>query len=68
VIAVDTRPVRLVRRASPAQFTLAGVDALAGGMTGQERTGLPLLGTRVSRQHACTAALTCIAASGVARA
>ncbi|HEX9543484.1 MAG TPA: MFS transporter, partial [Streptosporangiaceae bacterium] len=45
-----------------------GVNALVGGMIGQERTVLPLLATRVFRLHAFTAALTFIVAFGVVKA
>ena len=38
------RPLRLGLRPNLAQFTLLiAVNALVGGMVGQERTGLPLL-------------------------
>src|SRR5713226_3961668 len=47
---------------------LVGVNALVGGMIGQERTVLPLLATRVFRLHAFTAALTFIVAFGVVKA
>jgi MFS family permease len=61
--------VRLGLRANLAQFMLlVGVNALVGGMIGQERTVLPLLGTRVFHLHAFTAALTYIAAFGVVKA
>jgi MFS family permease len=56
-------------RANLAQFSLlVGVNALVGGMVGQERTVLPLLGTRVFHLHAFTAALTFIVAFGVTKA
>ena len=62
-------PVRLGLRANLAQFTLlVGVNALVGAMIGQERTVLPLLGTRVFHLHAFTAALTFIVAFGVVKA
>ena len=61
--------VRLGLRANLAQFMLlVGVNALVGGMIGQERTVLPLLGTRVFHLHAFTAALTYIVAFGVVKA
>ncbi|MEP7023279.1 MAG: MFS transporter [Actinomycetota bacterium] len=47
---------------------LVGVNALVGGMIGQERTVLPLLATRVFHLHAFTAALTFIVAFGVVKA
>ncbi len=62
-------PVRLGLRVNLAQFMLlVGVNALVGGMIGQERTVLPLLATRVFRLHAFTAALTFIVAFGVVKA
>src|ERR671936_2560359 len=61
--------VRLGLRANLAQFSLlVGVNALVGGMIGQERTVLPLIGTRVFHLHAFTAALTFILAFGVVKA
>jgi len=61
--------VRLGLRVNLAQFMLlVGVNALVGGMIGQERTVLPLLATRVFRLHAFTAALTFIVAFGVVKA
>ena len=44
------------------------VNALVGGMLGQERTVLPLLATRTFHLTAYTAALTYILAFGVAKA
>jgi len=62
-------PVRLGLRVNLAQFMLlVGVNALVGGMIGQERTVLPLLATRVFHLHAFTAALTFIVAFGVVKA
>ena len=61
--------VRLGLRANAAQFTLlVAVNALVGGMLGQERTVLPLLATRTFHLGAYTAALTFILAFGVAKA
>jgi len=63
------RAIRLGIRANLAQFSLlVGVNALVGGMIGQERTVLPLLGTQVFRLQAFTAALTFIAAFGAVKA
>lgn len=63
------RPIRLGLRANLAQFSLlVGVNALVGGMIGQERTVLPLIGTRTFHLHAFTAALTYIVAFGVVKA
>jgi MFS family permease len=62
-------PPRLGLRQNLAQFTLlVGVNALVGGMIGQERTVVPLLGTRVFHLHAFTAALTFILAFGSVKA
>ena len=62
-------PVRLGLRVNLAQFSLlVGVNALVGGMIGQERTVLPLLGTRVFHLHAYSAALTYIVAFGAVKA
>src|SRR5207253_8803193 len=64
-----TQPLRLGLRANLAQFSLlVGVNALVGGMVGQERTVLPLLGTRVFHLHALTATLTFIVAFGITKA
>jgi MFS family permease len=63
------RPVTLGLRANLAQFSLlVGVNALVGGMLGQERTVLPLLATQVFHLTAVTAALTFIVAFGVTKA
>ena len=67
----DTRQplLRLGLRANLAQFSLlVGVNALVGGMVGQERTVLPLLAERVFHLHAFTAALTFIVAFGAVKA
>lgn len=56
-------------RVNVAQFSLlVAVNALVGGMLGQERTVLPLLADRVFHLSAYTAGLTYIAAFGVAKA
>ena len=63
------RPPRLGIRANLAQFSLlVGVNALVGGMIGQERTVLPLLAERVFHLEAFTAALTFIVAFGAVKA
>jgi MFS family permease len=60
---------RLGLRANLGQFSLlVGVNALVGGMIGQERTVLPLLATEVFGLAAFTATLTFIAAFGVVKA
>src|SRR5438874_7645154 len=63
------RAIALGLRANLAQFSLlVGVNALVGGMLGQERTVLPLLATHVFRLAAVTAALTFIVAFGATKA
>ena len=62
-------PARLGLRANGAQFALlVAVNALVGGMLGQERTVLPLLAESEFGMRAYTAALTYILAFGVAKA
>jgi MFS family permease len=62
-------PVRLGLRANLAQFTLlVAVNALVGGMIGQERTVLPLLADQVFDIAAFTATLTFIVAFGITKA
>ncbi|GAC1479775.1 MAG: MFS transporter [Acidimicrobiales bacterium] len=62
-------PLRLGLRENAAQFALlVGVNALVGGMIGQERTVLPLLADREFHLTAFTAALTFIAAFGAVKA
>jgi MFS family permease len=62
-------PPRLGLRANAAQFTLlVAVNALVGGMLGQERTVLPLLAEAEFGLRAYTAALTYILAFGLAKA
>ena len=56
-------------RANAAQFTLlVAVNALVGGMLGQERTVLPLLATDVFGLDSYTAVLTYILVFGLAKA
>ena len=65
----EPRPVRLGLRENLAQFSLlVAVNALVGGMIGQERTVLPLLATDVFGLTAFTATLTFIAAFGIVKA
>ena len=60
---------RLGLRENVAQFALlVGINALVGGMIGQERTVLPLLAEREFHLTAFTAALTFIAAFGAVKA
>jgi MFS family permease len=61
--------VRLGLRANLAQFSLlVGVNALVGGMVGQERSLLSLLATQIFGLAAVSAALTYIVAFGLAKA
>lgn len=61
--------LRLGLRANLAQFALlVAVNALVGGMLGQERTVLPLLAAREFALTAYTAALTFILAFGATKA
>jgi len=61
--------VRLGLRANLAQFSLlVGVNALVGGMIGQERSLLSLLATEVFGLAAVSAALTYIVAFGLTKA
>src|SRR5689334_2860904 len=63
------QPVRLGLRQNLAQFSLlVGVNALVGGMIGQERTVLPLLAVRTFHLTAYTATLTFILAFGTVKA
>ena len=63
------KPIRLGLRQNAAQFALlVAVNALVGGMLGQERTVVPLLGARVFGLHAFTAGLTFILVFGAAKA
>src|SRR5262245_58405370 len=67
--ATIARPVRLGLRANLAQFSLlVAVNALVGGMVGQERTVLPLLAGHVFAVGAFTASLMFIAAFGITKA
>ena len=62
-------PLRLGLRENLAQFSLlVGVNALVGGMIGQERTVLPLLAKREFGLTAYTATLTFIVAFGAVKA
>ena len=64
-----TRSLRLGLRANLPQFALlVAVNALVGGMIGQERTVLPLLATEVFGLTAFTSALTFIVAFGAVKA
>ncbi|MGD9999594.1 MAG: MFS transporter [Ilumatobacteraceae bacterium] len=62
-------PIRLGLRENLAQFALlVGVNALVGGMIGQERTVLPLLAQDEFGLSKYTATLTFIAAFGIVKA
>ncbi|MGP3923915.1 MFS transporter [Streptomyces sp. 8N616] len=64
-----TDGIRLGLRANLAQFSLlVAVNALVGGMLGQERTVLPLLADDVFHLSAYTSALTYILAFGATKA
>ena len=61
--------LRLGVRANLAQFCLlVGINALVGGMVGQERSLLSLLATEVFALAAVSAALTYIVAFGLTKA
>ncbi len=63
------RPLVLGLRPNAAQFTLlVAVNALVGGMLGQERTVLPLLGEQEFGLEAYTAGLAFILVFGLAKA
>jgi MFS family permease len=67
-VTVDT-DVRLGLRHNLAQFSLlVGVNALVGGMIGQERTVLPLLAESEFELSAITSSLTFIVAFGIVKA
>ncbi len=69
VQAAERPALRLGLGANAAQFgLLVAVNALVGGLLGQERTLLPLLADRVFHLSAYTAALTFIAAFGAVKA
>jgi MFS family permease len=69
VIPASAPLLRLGMRANLAQFSLlVAVNALVGGMLGQERTVLPLLATDEFGLTAVTATLTYIAAFGIVKA
>ena len=67
--AAGSSPLRLGLRANLAQFSLlVAVNALVGGMVGQERTVLPLLAEQEFELTAYTATLTFIVAFGAVKA
>jgi MFS family permease len=68
-VSARATPPTLGLRANAAQFTLlVAVNALVGGMLGQERTVLPLLATKEFGLDSYSAALTFILAFGLAKA
>ena len=68
-VAADPGGLRLGLRANLGQFALlVAVNALVGGMVGQERTVLPLLATEVFGLEALSSALTFIVAFGLTKA
>lgn len=67
--ATGDPPIELGLRQNAAQFSLlVAINALVGGMLGQERTVLPLLGEQVFGLRAYTAGLSFILVFGVAKA
>jgi MFS family permease len=69
VSRAPARPLRLGIRANLAQFSLlVAVNALVGGMVGQERTVVPLLATRIFHLEAFSAALSFIVVFGAVKA
>ena len=67
--ASDSAPVRLGLRANAGQFALlVGVNALVGGMIGQERTVLPLLARDVFGLVGFGVSLTFVVAFGLTKA
>src|SRR6266704_3453968 len=65
----SSRAIALGLRANLAQFSLlVAVNALVGGMLGQERTVLPLLAKQVFHLGAYVSALTFIVAFGATKA
>ncbi|MCX4585961.1 MFS transporter [Streptomyces sp. NBC_01481] len=68
-VPTATDGIRLGLRANLAQFSLlVAINALVGGMLGQERTVLPLLADDVFHLSAYTSALTYILAFGATKA
>ena len=67
--AAPGRPIRLGLRSNLGQFALlVVVNALVGGMIGQERTVLPLLATDAFGLSGVASALTFVVAFGLAKA
>lgn len=69
MIATRPHPIRLGIHANLAQFVmLVGVNALVGGMVGQERTILPLIAARIFGLSSFSVLLTFLVAFGVVKA
>lgn len=66
--ARDSEPVHGLAANLPQFALLVAVNALVGGMLGQERTVVPLLGEQVFHLGAHSAALTFILAFGISKA
>jgi cysteine sulfinate desulfinase/cysteine desulfurase-like protein/MFS family permease len=68
-VSTTTAPVRLGLRANLPQFALlVAINALVGGMVGQERAVLPLMAEQIFGLTAFTAAMTFIVAFGLVKA
>ena len=68
-MAISTPVIRLGLRENIGQFSLlVAVNALVGGMVGQERTVVPLLAERVFDVPGVTSSLTFLLAFGVTKA
>ena len=68
-LARGSHTVRLGLRENLAQFSLlVAINALVGGMVGQERTVVPLLGERTFGLTAFSAATTFVIAFGAVKA
>jgi MFS family permease len=68
-VRATNRPLQLGLRANAAQFTLlVSINALVGGMVGQQQTVLPLLATDVFGLTGYTFIFTYVAAFGITKA
>lgn len=68
-VTARNRPIELGLRANAAQFTLlVAINALVGGMVGQQQTVLPLLATGVFGLTGYTFIFTYVAAFGITKA
>jgi MFS family permease len=69
VTSAQVRPITLGLRANAGQFALlVGVSALVGGMVGQERAIVPLIGVEVFGLSTASAALSFLVAFGLTKA